>query len=279
MAIEGRSVLVATDLSARSDRAVDRAQFLAQSWGVRLKVTHVVEPGSWLAHNPDRVREAVKAILPDPAADVDIVVPDGPAPKAIVRVADQLNCGLIVTGVARFNHAGDFVVGTAVDHMVRTAHAPVLVVKQRPRGMYKTLLVATDFSSCSRHALLTAANMFPEAVILVVHADNSPFDVWLKSDDAAEFCTPRGQEDLDAFLDEPTIPQDVRDRIIPRSAVGIVSAVIDDLARESGADLVVIGTHGRSGFVRKVVGSMAESILFWVQPDTLMVREWPDSAE
>ena len=136
MTTNGKPILVATDLSARSDRAIDRATFLAQQWGVRLFVLHALEPGSRLEAKPELAEQAIRAALPDPEADVGIVPAIGPAPTVIVEAAASAGCGLIVTGVARFNHVSDFLIGTAVDHVIRHATAPVLVVKQRPHGPY-----------------------------------------------------------------------------------------------------------------------------------------------
>ena len=59
MTSNGKPILVATDLSARSDRAIDRATFLAQHWGVRLFVLHALEPGSRLEAKPELAEQAM----------------------------------------------------------------------------------------------------------------------------------------------------------------------------------------------------------------------------
>ncbi len=142
MTSDVKPILVATDLNARSDRAVDRATDLAEEWGVRLIVLHALEPGSRLEARPELAAQAIRAALPDPDAEVDVIPATGPAPAMILDAAASADCGLIVTGAARFNHVGDFLIGTAVDHVVRHASAPVLVVKQRPHGPY-TLVLGT----------------------------------------------------------------------------------------------------------------------------------------
>src|SRR3546814_4410211 len=77
---------------------------------------------------------------------------------------------LIVTGVARYNSIGDYLLGTVVDHIVRRAQAPVLVGRRRPAHPYRRIVVATDLSDCSRAALLSAARLFPGADFTLVHA-------------------------------------------------------------------------------------------------------------
>lgn len=275
MTSNGKPILVATDLSARSDRAIDRATLLARQWGVRLIVLHALEPGSQLEARPELAGQAIRAALPDPQANVSIVPAIGPAPTVIVEAAASAGCGLIVTGVARFNHVGDYFIGTAVDHVVRHATAPVLVVKQRPHEPYTSILVATDYSSCSLEALLTAARLFPDAALHLIHSYHVPYEGWLPSDEVKQEVTREAQAELDAFVADPAIPDTVRARISARLGYGESHTVVWNAADEVGANLVVFGTHGRSGFIPAVIGSMAESLLRCVPHDTLMVRELP----
>lgn len=275
MTNNGKPILVATDLSARSDRAIDRATFLAQQWGVRLFVLHALEPGSRLEAKPELAEQAIRAALPDPEADVGIVPAIGPAPTVIVEAAASAGCGLIVTGVARFNHVSDFLIGTAVDHVIRHATAPVLVVKQRPHGPYPSILVATDYSSCSRQALLTAAALFPDAALHLIHAYHVPYEGWQRSDEVKQEVTREAQVELGAFVQDPAIPDTVRARISARLGYGEPHTVVWDAADDVRANLIVFGTHGRSEFIPAVIGSMAEELLRCVPHDTLMVRELP----
>lgn len=273
MPANNHPILVATDLSARSDRAVDRAVFMAAQWDARLIVLHAIEPGSRLDKHPELSDKAIRDVLPDPAADVEILPSVGSAPSLVTEAAKSAECGLIVTGVARFNTMGDFFTGTAVDHIVRHADAPVLVVKQRCHAPYRSILVATDYSTCSREALLKAAEMFPEATIQLVHAYHVPYEGWLRADDNKQAATQEAEKDLNAFLQDAAIPDAVRERTRIRIGYGETTRVVSDMALEDDVDLVVIGTHGRTGLIQATIGSMAESLLECVQADTLMVRE------
>lgn len=265
-------ILVATDLSARSDRAVDRALALAKSADVRLIVLHAIEAGSRMEKEPALADRVIRASLAEPGAAVSVVPAIGPAPSVIAEAARSGQCGLIVTGVARFNQLGDYLIGTAVDHVVRHADAPVLVVKQRPHGAYRRILVPTDFSACSRAALLGAARLFPDAAIDVVHAFHVPYSGFLKSDGVREEMEEEAREAMDRFLAEPPLDASIRTRITPHLVLGETQTVARTKAEELGADLVAVGTHGRSGFVPAVMGSLAEALLRSLPQDTLMVR-------
>jgi nucleotide-binding universal stress UspA family protein len=266
-------ILVATDLSARSDRAVDRALLLADSAKARLIVCHAVESGSQFADDPARAATAVQAVLPATTADVEIVIKEGSAPDVVIEEAIHNDCRLIITGVARRNQLGDCFVGTAVDRIIREAEAPVLVVKQRPRSGYRMLMVATDFSSCSRHALAAAASLFPTAVIHLVHAFHVPFEGFLSVEQNEAAFEAEAQEEFDKFLADAAIPPSLRERLTTHLRYGETQAVVQNIAQELAADLVVLGTHGRSGFSKAVFGSMAESVLRCVMPDTMVIRE------
>lgn len=113
--------------------------------------------------------------------------------------------------------------------------------------------------------------MFPHASITLVHAFHVPYEGWLKSDDVKADVRTETLEALDAFL--AGIAPDLRERLEPRLTEGeIGAAVIRELAR-TGASLLVLGTHGRSGFSHATIGSQAEALLAAVDVDVLMVRE------
>jgi nucleotide-binding universal stress UspA family protein len=52
-----------------------------------------------------------------------------------------------------------------------------------------------------------------------------------------------------------------------------VAEMIADAARNSGADLIVVGTHGRRGFERMLVGSVADNLVRIAETSILLVRE------
>lgn len=274
MAVSGKAILVATDLSARCDRAIDRAAKLAKQWDKTLAVLHVIEKGQENIDAEDgTVIESVYATLPDYAEKVEILIESGSAPKTIARVAEETGATLIVSGVARYNSFGDSILGTAVDYIVRYAKVPVLVVKQRPVKPYSSILVATDFSRCSRFALIRAGEFFPDARLHLVHAYHVPYEAWLKSDGVREEISRETEVELDAFLNDPEISEELRQRVEPEIKYGPMGPVIAKTIRDRKIDLVVLGSHGGGGFKHATIGSNAASLLSWVAPDTLMIRE------
>ncbi|HET7612771.1 MAG TPA: universal stress protein [Gemmatimonadaceae bacterium] len=70
---------------------------------------------------------------------------------------------------------------------------------------------------------------------------------------------------------------DLHGREVVRAA-GHVAAAIVDYAEECRADLVVMGTHGRGGAARLLLGSVADKVLRMAQCPVLVVREWSTSS-
>lgn len=262
-------VLLASDFTARLDRATDRAIRLAEERQGTLVIAHVLEKNVDLA--PEDVINRLRADLPDGASDAELIIRTGSAPKTLAAIAAERASDLIVTGVGRYNTIGDYFLGTAVNHIVRNADQPVLVVRRRATRSYQRILVATDLSDCSRAALLAAVALFPKASITLVHAFHVPFEGWLKSDDVTRDVRAEAQAELDAFV--ATIGPDISARLEPRLSEGETGTAVVDALNQTNADLLVLGTHGRSGFAHATIGSHAEALLSAVNVDVLMVRE------
>ena len=264
-------VMVATDLSARSDRPFERAFLLADQLGASVLVLHVLETKQELTQEEDqRLRELVEEEFGATAANAEILFERGSVPSTISRVAEERGCGLIITGVARFNSPSDYVLGTAVDHLVRQSPVPVLVIKRRPRRPYRKLLVGIDFGEESRSALLRAAELFPEAELRLIHVYHSAYDAFLAHDTTAGHIRKEAEEKMDGFVG--ALPDELRQRVEPVLEEGHLPAVIDKMIREWRADLLVIGTDGGSALEHATLGSQAADLVDYEPCDVLTVR-------
>jgi nucleotide-binding universal stress UspA family protein len=141
----------------------------------------------------------------------------------------------------------------------------------------KLILVPTDFSGPATRALQYASTLAEEsgAHLLVLYADTfeMPLDytttaaqVAIGSQELAE----NVREELQRYAElhvGTKVPFDVRVMIDKP-----VTAILD-LARESGADLIVMGTHGRTGFRRLLLGSVTDAIVRMATVPVLTVNE------
>ena len=276
-----RQILLATDLSCRCDRAQDRAISLAEQWGAKLHVLHVLkdqEPEdlpSWRCGHSAEAQLAerqIRADLEGRAVDYVVTLERGEPAEAILRKAVELDCGLIVTGVARNEPLGRTRLGEAVEWLVRRAPMPMLVVKDRPRRPYAEVVVATDCSEPSRQALACALRLFPEARTTLFHAWQVPFEGLLGSVPNQEECRAAAAAECAAFLARVQGPGDAVGRLRTLIEYGSPDELLGAYVRDLPVDLVVLGTHGRSGLAGFLVGSTAARLLSILPCDVLMVR-------
>ena len=128
----------------------------------------------------------------------------------------------------------------------------------------KLILVPTDFSETAAHALRYASSLALrlDACLLVVHGDLfiPPIDVMgtgafdLSRDQLVADARETMLQHVEVNVD-PRVPFDTRVVVAPP-----VNAIIE-ATQESGAQLIVMGTHGRSGLRRLVVGSVTETVM------------------
>lgn len=284
------TILLATDLSARCDRALDRAVQLARQWQARLVAVTVVDPGtlsetrvraapqpSWGGDDNGPVARTLRQLRRDAAAtDVDIVVrvEEGRVNETLARVAAEEGAGLIVTGIARSESLGRTVLGSTVDWLVRHATVPVLVVRDRTRGAYRNIVLASDFSPSARLALERAAGLFAGVPMTVFNAFEVPFlgmmDPKAQSAIAQgrEAATREGQDFLASAALDPAPREAIRLHVEHGEPVRLTY----EYARDHEADLIVLGTHGRSALFDILIGSIARRILETAATDILLVR-------
>lgn len=267
-------IMVATDMTPRSEAPFKRAIALAEQIDGEILAVHVVEndeDDSVVAE--DRLAALAERHSAGTDITVDTFVIEGSVPNALAKVADDAKCAITVTGIARFNDVHDHYLGTAVDHLIRFSRVPVLVVKNVATEPYKRLLVATDLSSCSRYALNHAGKLFPDASIGILHAYHAAYRGLLTSDQITADVRAEAEHELENFLEDKSIPESVRTRVRADAMDGNLASVVDARLKKDDIDLVVLGTHGRSGFFHAIIGSRAAELLSWVPNDVLMVRE------
>ncbi|GAU86010.1 universal stress protein family 4 [Bosea sp. BIWAKO-01] len=263
-------ILLASDFSPRSDRALDRALRIAGEWSAPLAILHVEEPPERQGKPADLIRDELRGELPPQASTAELVIRIGSLPTVLVAEATERHSALIVTAVARHNSIGDYILGTSVDYIVRKASVPVLVVRRRADRSYGTVIVATDFSDCSRRALAVAADFFPHAGLRVIHAyPGSGFRMSLE--DRNEHNASEASARMAAFLEAAKLPAEAARRIETELHEGEISAAIERCRRVTGAELVVLGRSGRKELVQALIGSTAETILNTVHADILIV--------
>lgn len=269
-----RSVLFFSDLSPESDQAFGHARFVAEQFGARLTLSHVVEvrqerhPEPWPAQD-EIVRRAVRDArehlerrAETVGATSDVIVGREPSLDwALVGQVRRERPDLVVMrthGRAGLAHVFP---GSLAERVLQHGHTPVLCIREPEHGVplpYRRILVPTDLSEGSRRAFPLAAHFARrfDALVLALHVASvtSPSDLHGMAD-ALEATT--SDRALGAFLQ----PEFADVRVMPQVRLGAALDVIGATASTERADLIVLSTHGRDSLSDRIIGSHAERLI------------------
>ena len=278
------TLLMATDLSARSDRALQRAVALARDRGAELEVLHVVDeslPEGVARRHEDTARSAIYEQLISVGAPGDVRVSTrivrGHDYEDILRRAEEIHAQLIVLGIHR--HAGpELFHGTTAERVARFGHAPLLVVKDPVLGPYRRIVVPVDLSIHSRRALALACAWAPRGEVHIVYAVHAPFKGLLGPSGVRQIVQEE-RKTFGALLERDLTELTARlgsdaPYLSTVLAEGDARHVIREQVERLKPDLLAIGTHGRTGVARALLGSVAEDLLADAPVDVLAVKAW-----
>lgn len=178
--------------------------------------------------------------------------------RRLVGISEQLNrhsADLLALG-AHGDKRPSVGMGTLASACVRSLPTDVLIVRDNYRDPFRTVVAGIDFSSTSRRALQVAS--------LIAHGEGAKlYAAHVVHHNAGTNARLRAElgPDLDALVKETTSKYpglDVHAKVFPYS--GYRSGVLE-FAALVNADLVAVGTRGRSNLRDVVLGSTAEKIL------------------
>lgn len=277
-----KKLLVATDLSARSERALQRAIAMATELGASLDILHVVDdtmPENVVEAYEGAARDTVKQLVGAMAGAADVkatvTFTRGHGYREILQHAQDNDIDLIIIGITRHTLAALFS-GTTAERIIRIGQVPVLMVKDAATDPYQRVLVACDNSPSSSRALFCALSVAPKATFCLAHVAHVPFKGLL------------GQQAHDEMRDEHdrAFKQELSAQIAHASAkLGVVSPSTSveieegDIAntlrgkiKTFAPDLVVLGTHGRAALRHALIGSLAQKMLADPPTDILIAK-------
>ncbi|MCY2958877.1 MAG: universal stress protein [Planctomycetota bacterium] len=289
-----RRLIVAVDADAMSDNAIDtglelarhfdaRVEFVHAFWSSALGTDYVEDPRN-VARGVDlasAVEQFIHAHLRDVLAssksalraeDVLRVTPGLPA-RVLIDRAQETNADLLVLGALRKRTVLDF--GSTARSILAKAPCPVLV-QPGPRAAIRRILVPVDMSAESRLALATAC-AWAKALGARVHAlhcfDSSVTQAgatWAgiavagAIDELAKASRREFDSEMEAF-DWGGVEHEAT------FVEGLPSERI--LTQAKAADMIAMGTHGRTGFASALLGSVAYSVLKHSTKPVLVVRD------
>lgn len=271
------SILAATDLSPRGDRAVERAFRIADGADARVRLLNVVD--SALPDDMATRMEAEAAALLNRFAEnlpqagtvpFEAEAVTGDPAAAIVAAAAA--CDLLVLGTHRPRPFMDLFRETTMERIVRMLERPVLLVRDPADHDYRRVLSALDFAPASTAALRLAATLEPDAEIHALHAVHIPYRGFAATPGVPGTAAPfikEAKEQMRRWRDIEELPKRLGDvEIIEGPAHGLLLRRVETL----NADLLTVGAHGRAGAAPALLGSLANDLIRTPPCDLLVAR-------
>jgi nucleotide-binding universal stress UspA family protein len=285
------NVLVATDFSRGAAAAIDRAGWLPLGVRPTLHVANVMPadvPHKLKKQLTDRVKEELAAATAKLSTAVEKrtgqrvkilpAVLRGEPFVEIIRYARRQGVGLIVIGRHGRRAVRDLFIGSTAERVVRNGDIPVLLANRPASRPYLRPLAAVDFSDTSRRVveLALALTETETRSMTLLHAYEVPFEgvvSWSWSERVmAEYrreCEEAAAGAAKQFLtvlDALDVP--VRVVVRPGDPRNVIAG---ELPRRR-SDLVVVGTHARSGLAHTLLGSVAEWVIRSARCDVGVTR-------
>ncbi len=288
-----KTILAATDFSPDARQAVERAALLGSTLAIqRGMLLHVLEQ-SWLDSLKQFIRSPAKVkreIIEDASrslAELSVEVRHitgfslephvraGNTLDAIVEAAADFD--LLILGARGKHPVRALALGTTSQRILGKAARPVLVVKNKSVEPYQRVLVAVDFSEDSRKALEYSQIIAPQAIVFLVHVFEPLMEKTLIYGGVSESIIlesrMKAQIQAEAKLTRFMKEVGVEARHLVRVVVhGHAPSKLPEIARKRGADLIIVGKHGKWRIEEFLLGSVTLHVLSQSQCDVLVVE-------
>jgi len=292
-------VIIATSLTKASDQIVRSGVRIARAAGARIHLVHAYDltmlysgaamgGGVYLPELLEQESAGHLLCLQDQAWRLGIqreelaglTALEGAPHRVLVETAAAAGASLIVMGAAESWGSLSKLLGSTADRVVRAATCPVLAMRGELELPPRRVLIAVDLSPASGEAMrrglrvLAAIGASPEgrprtAIEALYVAETPLLEAVLPTVDPRQVEADAGKElerFIAAHLPEPRWHVSGRVR-----CAGAADREILGRCAEAAPDLVVLGTHGRSGFERFLIGSVAESVMRHAQGSVLII--------
>jgi len=279
-----RKILIAYDGSASARNALAVASHLAREDKSWIKVLTVLPKYAGdlelvgVANIKDTIEGPGKKLLDEAREiadreDVHILtnMTQGEPYEKIVHVADDENCDLIVMGRHGTNELERVLVGSVTARVIGYTHKDVLVVPDGTALSRNNILLATDGSPSCEAAVDRAIDVAKEqsaklTAMSVVYTNDEYLAL---APGVVEEMIGKAKEKL-AVIEQKAQEVGVAIDILVRE--GEAYEIINNFVQKNDIDLIVMGSHGRRGLQRLLMGSVTERTIGYSTCPVLVVH-------
>jgi len=281
-------ILVTTDFSPESERALDYALALARRYDARIYLAHVITPDPFLYAEPALAQatyEKVRQTAEQGIADIlvsgklrgiphEVLLEEGNVWPVLERMIEKNEIDLLITGTHGRGKVQKVLIGSVAEEIFRQAKCPVLTVGPHVKDEtskevdLKNILFATDFGPAAEKAAAYALSLAEEhnARLTMLHV--------IQEASAFTEESVRRQRDFHVANLKKLVPQGAEDWCKPqfRAAFGEATEEILTLARETNADLIVMGAKQVKSLAGHAPSTIAYNVVVKAQCPVLTVR-------
>lgn len=278
MPLSINKIAVAIDMSDESLVAFDQAMAIARLCGAELVMIHAGEVyssadfdkegpaaaalehyGEILKERQTRARAELDQLRErhvGQGVTISQILVTGFADEVIPEAAKEIEADLLVLGTHGRTGIKRFFLGSVAERVVRLAECDVMIARPVATGPYRNVLVPSDFSALSERALDAAVAVSdPEAAITLMHCsdtlESSDLPAHL-ADSIEAVIAARAEKLSSSRADADQTIRFIHERGNPADRI---RALADQF------DLICMGSHGRRGVRRLLLGSVAELIV------------------
>lgn len=276
-------ILWATDFHQAAVDAMQTAVMLAKKFHSGIILIHVIPELEDISLPKDTVIENIKKMLAnirDRISSEGINTPEpilliGSPFDQITRYADELNVNIIILGAGEKLGTQKFQLGITAGRIIRDSRKPVWIVKKGAAPQLKEILCPVDFSDSSERALKNAIHLARqfEAQLTVLHVIKPPSGIYLKMTAVVKEERKRAREfhvsEFENFLKRFDFHKVKWEKAVQE---GNPAEEILSFVSRFQPDLMAMGTVGRTGLDRILIGSVAEKVSRELPCSTVLVK-------
>jgi nucleotide-binding universal stress UspA family protein len=266
-------LLVAFDGSESSKNALRQAIKLAKQDSTSLKVmtvtpsyegeldlTGINDVRGVLEGTAKKCLKEAEEIAASEEFGIDTSIEEGTIYEKIVEAADRDNAGLIVMGRRGLSRLERMLMGSVTSRVIGNTHKDVLVIPRDSKIGWEHILVATDGSeygtAAADHAMNFAKSFGGE--LTAVSVIDVTDELFIQAPGMVEQMIGQARSLLESFRNKAE-SSGIKTEVIVRE--GSAFRKILDISLEKKADVIFMGSHGRRGIAKLLMGSVTEKVI------------------